>query len=124
MYRYKYIIIFIFILFIILYFTSINNNREYLDLSQNISLGCYQKVNGIGITPEHAINSYGILQNPDLDAQFKIRMLKNVQFTETEDPIFYNLLYDSDIKPPEKVMSIYDIISNLIKPCSENIDNI
>ena len=120
MYKYKYIIIFIFILIFILCFTNMKN-REYLDLSQNVSLGCYQKVNGINITPEHAIHSYGILQNPDLDATFKLRMLKNVQFTETEDPIFYNLLYDSDVKPPQKIMDVYDIISNLIQPCSDNI---
>jgi hypothetical protein len=87
-------------------------------MGTSINLGCYEKVEGVNITPEHAINSYGILQNNDLDARFKLRMLKNVQFTETEDPIFYNLLYDSDINPPQKIKQITDIIYNLIKPCS------
>lgn len=120
MYTYKYIIIFVFILFFILYITNIKD-REYLDLSQKVNLGCYQKAKGVNITPEHAINSYGILQNPDLNAQTKLRMLKNVQFTETEDPIFYNLLYDSGVKPPQKIMDIYEIISTLIQPCDDNI---
>jgi len=87
-----------------------------MDISVN--LGCYKKVDGVNITAEHAINSYGILQNNDLDSRFKLRMLKNVQFTEAEDPIFYNLLYDSDINPPQKINQITDIIYNLIQPCS------
>jgi hypothetical protein len=120
MYKYKYIIIFVFILFFILCITNIKN-REYLDPDQKVNLGCYQKVKGVNITPEHAINSYGIIQNPDLNPQAKLRMLKNVQIKETEDPIFYNLMYDSDVKPPQKIMDITEIIYSLIQPCDENI---
>ena len=87
-------------------------------MDTSVSLGCYKKVDGVNITAAHAINSYGILQNNDLDSRFKLRMLKNVQFTEEEDPIFYNYLYDSDINPPQKINVISDVINSLIKPCS------
>jgi ribosomal protein S13 len=92
-----------------------------LDANQKVNLGCYQKVKGIGITSAHAINAYGILQNDGLDKQAQLRMLKNVQFTETEDPIFYNLLYDSDVKPEKKIEELEKIIYSLILPCDENI---
>ena len=98
------VIIFLFLLFM--------NTKEGLQ-----SLGCYKVDDISGITMEHAIHARGILNNPDLDATFKTRLLKSMRVTDTEDPFFYNLLYDSDKLPGPKIREVSDMIDSYFVPC-------
>jgi hypothetical protein len=105
-----YIVLLIIFLFSFLLFI---NTKEGLQ-----SLGCYRIDDVSGITMEHALHAKGILYNPDLDATFKTRLLKAMRVTDTEDPFFYNLLYDSDKLPGPKIREVTDMIDSYFVPCT------
>jgi len=108
--RCTYIVLLIIFLFLFLLFI---NTKEGLQ-----SLGCYKVYDASSITMEHALHARGILYNPDLDATFKLRLLKSVQITDTEDPFIYNLLYDSDKLPGPKIRELTNMIDSYFVKCT------